>query len=114
MIFSSVCVSMIPASAYGLQFFGNIDSHWAPCDTPPTPDAARGAELVDPRSQLMRHPLAVPRLGRGPHAAAVYIGEIHGEAGVPPPPAFGVVAGHIAHVLDGCAEAGGTHHRTVG
>jgi hypothetical protein len=32
----------------------------------------------------------------------------------PPPPPLGMSASHIAHVLDGCAEAGRTHHRAVG
>ena len=67
-----------------------------------------------PGRQLMCHPLPIARLRARPHGPAVDVGEIHGEAAIPAPAARGLIAGEIAGILDGGAEAGGAHHRAVG
>src|SRR5215468_2787831 len=36
------------------------------------------------------------------------------EAGVPSPPSFGVVSGHVGHIIDRGAEAGWANHGAVG
>src|SRR5215472_10935915 len=89
--------SIMSRAPYGLNFLGNIDPHRTPGDTAPTAYAARGAELVDPGSYFVRQPLAVSSLPRRPHAAAVDIGVTECEAGVPSPPSFGMVSGHVGH-----------------
>ena len=53
------------------------------------------------------------RLAPDAHAAAVQVGEVKFEAGVPALPALGVLAGQIGDVLDGGAEAGRAGHRAV-
>src|ERR1700758_2934549 len=42
------------------------------------------------------------------------VGKTLCEAGIPPPPALGVVTRHVAHVLDGCTEASWADHGAVG
>ncbi len=96
-----------------MRFFGQIDSNRTPGDTSSTPDAAGGSELVGPGSQFVSHPLAESCLGGGPHTAAVDVGKAHGEAGVPPAPAFCMMAGDVADVFDGRAEARRTDHRAT-
>ena len=61
----------------------------------------------------MRHPLPVARAASLAHAAAVDVGEIHGEAGIPLAHPLGGGAGEIAVILDGGAEAGRAHHGAV-
>ena len=46
------------------RLLGDVDRHRAPGDAAAAADAARGAELVDPGGELVRHPLAVARLRR--------------------------------------------------
>ena len=62
----------------------------------------------------MGHPLPVSRLGGTADTAAVNVGEILRETGVPFAPALGVRAGHIANILHGRAEAGRTDHGAIG
>src|SRR6266536_6714158 len=50
------------AFANGANFFGNVNSNWAPGNATPTTNASRGAKLIKPACQFMRHPLAIPRL----------------------------------------------------
>src|SRR5271165_218940 len=95
------------------RFFGDVDAHRAPCDAAAAADAARGAELVDPVGELVRHPLPVARLRALADAAAVDEREVHGEATVPDPDPLGRGAGQVAMVLDGGAEAGRADHRAV-
>ena len=65
------------------HFLGDVDADRAPGDAAAAADAARGAELVDPARQLVRHPLAIARLPFGPHAAAMDVGKIQREARIP-------------------------------
>src|SRR5215211_8945379 len=85
---------------------GDVDRHRAPGDAAPAADAAGGPELVDPGGELVGHPLAVARGRRVADAAAVDVGVIQGEAGVPAPHPLGLLPGEVAHVLDRVAEAG--------
>src|SRR5262245_57051115 len=106
--------STISRFPYGPDFLGNVDSHRAPGDTAPTAYAARGAELVDPGSYFVSQPLAISSLSRRPHAASVDIGMTECEARVPSAPSFGVVSGHVGHIIDRGAEAGWADHGAVG
>src|SRR5665647_219798 len=92
---------------------GDVDGGGAPRDAATAADASRRAELVHPRSELVGGPLAVSRRHRRTDAAAVQIGEVIGEAGVPHPPSLGFRPGQVAGVLDGRTEAGGTHECAV-
>ena len=74
----------------GADLLGDVDAHRAPGDAAAAADAARAAELVEPGGELVGHPLAVARPRRRPHAAAVDVGEVEREAGVPASPALGV------------------------
>src|SRR5690242_6158078 len=65
------------------DLLSDVDGHRAPGDAASAADAARGAELVDPRRQLVRHPLAVARAARTADAPAVDVGVLEGEARVP-------------------------------
>ena len=62
----------------------------------------------------MGHPLPVPRLGGAADTAAMNVGEILRETGVPFAPALGVRAGHITDILHGRAETGRTDHGAIG
>ena len=62
----------------------------------------------------MGHPLPVARPRRLADDAAVDVGEVGVEAGVPHAVALGLLPGEVGDVLDGRAEAGGAHHRAVG
>ena len=42
------------------------------------------------------------------------VGEVQREAGIPTPPALGVIAVKVGHIFDGRAETGGTDHRAIG
>ena len=88
------------------RLLGEVDADRAPGDATAAADAARGAELVQPSGELVRHPLPVARLGRRPHAAAVKVGKRGGEARVPAPHALGRFARQVGQVLDACAKAG--------
>ena len=92
--------------ANGAHLLGDVDADRAPGDAAAAADAAGRVELVPPGRELVGHPLAIARLRRGADAAAVDVGEIHGEAGVPAPRALGARAGEVARVLDRRAEAG--------
>ena len=91
----------------------DVDTHRAPGDAAAAADAARGAELVDPARELVRHPLPIARTRRLADAAAVDKGEIHGEAGIPFAHPLGGRAAQIAVILDRRAEAGRAHHGAV-
>src|SRR5579863_736444 len=72
----------------GTNFLGNVDADRAPGDAAPAANAARSAKLIDPVRQLVRHPLPIARARRTAHRSTVDIGEVHGEAAIPPPFAF--------------------------
>src|SRR5262245_7168358 len=101
----------LPDSA---DFFCNVDADRAPCDAAAAPDTARNIKLVDPGRQLVCHPLPISGKGGWRHAAAVDVGMIGSEAGIPAAPAFGMIAGEIRYIFDGAAETCGTDHRAVG
>lgn len=97
----------------GGNLFGDVDPHRAPCDTAPAAYTARFPELVDPRGELVSHPLAVSRFPRPPYASPVEVRKAGCKTGVPVPPALGVISGHVTHVLHDRAEASGAHHGAV-
>src|SRR3989337_260923 len=118
---SSVCtVLLLPCPRHrrrgladGADFFRNVDAHGTPGNPPPTADAARCAELVDPGGELVRQPLTVPGRGGGADAPAVDIREFQREAGAPAAPSPRMVAGEIGQVVHGGAEAGRADHGAV-
>src|SRR4029078_5540067 len=77
-------------------------------------DAPGGAELVDPGGELVGHPLPVPRRRGTTDRAAVQVGVLEVEAGVPDPLLGHLGAGEVGDVLHVGAEAGGADHRAVG
>src|SRR5215831_5881586 len=87
------------------NLFRNIDSHRAPRDAAAATYTARRLKLIDPRSQLVRHPLPVARVCRRPHDTSVNGGMIGRETRVPSPPSFSVIARDVRYVLNGAAEA---------
>src|SRR5690348_15942081 len=99
--------------ADGASLLGDVDPDRVPGDAAPASDAARRPELVDPRRELVGHPLAVARARRAAYRAAVDVGVVDGEAGVPPLVALDVAAVEVGHVLDRRAEARGADHRAV-
>src|SRR5665811_2036637 len=101
------------AGADGGDLCREIDCGRAPGDAASAADASRRAELVHPRSELVRGPLAVARLHRGADAATVEVGEVGGEAGVPHPPPLRGAAGEVADDVDRGAEARGADQRAV-
>ena len=98
----------------GMNFLSDVNGHGAPGDAAATANAAGSSKLVNPRGQLVSHPLAVSGLGAGADAAAVDIREIHCEAGIPSLPALRVVTLQAGDVFNGGAKACGTDHGTVG
>src|SRR5512140_2394052 len=94
-------------------FLREVDPHGTPRDAAAAADAAGLTELVDPRRELVRHPLAVPRGRAPPDAASVDVGEVEGVARVPPPPALGRGASQVRGILDRRAEARRAYHRAV-
>src|ERR1039457_7175811 len=109
----SSCVSLI-SFADRVYFFGDVDRHRTPRDAASAAGASRRAELVEPGGELVRHPLAIARLGGGANAAAVDIRVLHGETGVPLLDALGGRARQIGVVFHSGAEARGTYERAVG
>ncbi len=101
-------------SSNGGDFLGQIDADRTPGDASPAPDAAGRAELVDPRGQLVRQPLAVSRADLVPHIAAVHVAEVDVEARIPLPVALDMLARQIADFVDRTAETGRADHRAVG
>src|SRR6266508_729325 len=95
------------------RLLDDVDRDRAPGDAATTADAARGAELVDPGRELVRHPLPVARTPRLAHAAAVHVGVPQREARVPQAGVLGLAAGEVGGVLDRAAEARGTDQRAV-
>src|SRR5512132_3280418 len=95
------------------DLFRHVDPRRAPCDAAPATDASVRAELVDPGRELVHQPLAVASPHAGPDAAAVDVGELVRETGIPPPPPLDEVPRQVRAVLDGVAEAGGAGHRAV-
>src|SRR6516162_488657 len=90
--------------ADGADLLRNVDSHRTPGDAPSAANAPRGAELIDPRRQLVRHPLAVASAGRGTNAPTVDVRERHGETGVPLAPALRMFARQVGDIFDRRAE----------
>src|SRR5580765_5620436 len=72
-------------STVGVREIRNVDAGWAPCDAATAADAPGGTELVDPRGELVCHPLPVARLRRTSDRPAVEVGVLGVEAGVPHP-----------------------------
>src|SRR5512139_2050390 len=73
---SVVCMSAASRPGLGLDgrgLLGDVDGRGAPGDAAAAADAAGGAELVDPRGQLVRRPLPVARADGGAHAATVQV-----------------------------------------
>src|SRR5919202_5134321 len=99
--------------ADGRRLLGDVDRHRAPGDAAPAAHAARRAELVDPGGQLVGHPLAVAGTAAGADAAAVDVGVLEVEAGVPAPGALGLLAREVGDVVDAVAEARGADQRAV-
>jgi len=75
------------------QLLRDVDSHRTPADAASATDATGRAELVVPRSELVRQPLAVTRTSGRPDTAAVDVRMVDGVAGVPEPNVFGLLAG---------------------
>src|SRR5674476_176958 len=101
------------SGADGGDLCREIDCGRAPGDAATAADASRRAELVHPRCELVRGPLPVARLHRVSDAAAVEVGEVGGEAGVPHPPPLRRAAGEVADDVDRGAETGRTDQRAV-
>src|SRR5208283_3164241 len=95
------------------NFFRNVDAGRAPRYAPSAPYASRAAELVNPRGQLVGHPLPVAGLAGIANVAPVDVREPQRETRIPAPPALGVIASNIGDVFDGGAEARGAHHRAI-
>src|SRR6478752_8499229 len=80
------------AGADRCRFLCDVDGDRAPSDAPSAADATGGAELVDPGRELVGHPLPVARAPPPTYAAAVRVGVLEGEAGVPQPGVLGLAA----------------------
>src|SRR5262245_2103932 len=110
---SIVCmVSSLARSDRG-QLLGDVDPDRAPRDAAAAADAARAAELVVPRAELVREPLSVPRPVRGPDATPVDVRVLDREARVPRAHALRVVAREVGDVLDARAETGRADQRAI-
>src|SRR5512146_1608624 len=101
------------ACADGRCFLRDVDGHGAPGDAAAAADATGAAELVDPARQLVRHPLAVARSARLAHAAAMDVGMVEGEAGIPGTRALRLAPREVGHVGNAGAEAGRADQRAV-
>src|SRR4051812_19777035 len=99
--------------SYSARLFCNVYAHRAPGDAAPATHAARSAKLVLPGGELMRHPLAVARLGARPRAPTMHVRKVHREARVPFAPPLGALARQVGHVLNRSAETCGADHRAV-
>src|SRR5512143_932374 len=99
--------------ADGRRFLRDVDGHGAPGDAAAAADATGAAELVDPARQLVRHPLAVARAARLAHAAAMDVGMVEGEAGIPGACPLRLAPAEVGHVADTGAEAGWADQRAV-
>ena len=62
----------------------------------------------------MCEPLPETRFDGLSHTAAMDVGKHLREAGVPAPPAFGVIAGETARVFYGATKTGRADHRAIG
>src|SRR5271157_3040726 len=107
-------VSILPSFPYSPNLLGNIDPHRTPGNTTAAANTSRTAELVDPRSQFVGHPLPVARLGGGSDTSPMDIRKTLREAGIPPAPTLGVVTGYVAHIFHGCTEARRADHGAIG
>src|ERR1035437_5645177 len=106
--------SMTVFLPYGPDFLRNVDSHRAPGNAAPAAHTSRSAELVDPRRQLVGHPLAVTSFAGSADAASVDIGKTLREARIQTAPALGMFASNIGYVFDRGAETRGADHGAVG
>src|SRR5512144_131653 len=83
------------AGRNGVSLLGDVDTDRTPDDAAAAADAPRSFELLPPRRQLVRHPLAIAG-GAGPaNATAVDVAEFAGEAGIPLAPALGDCTGKV-------------------
>src|SRR5262249_44880044 len=78
---------------YDTHFFLNINADGAPGYAAPTPDTARSSKLINPRRELMSHPLPVARECSGSHGASVDVRMRRCETGIPSPPALSMITG---------------------
>src|SRR5262249_35304103 len=95
------------------RFFGDIDSDRTPGDAPSASHTSRRAELIEPRSQFVCHPLPVTRSCGRPDNTTMNVGEVRGKARIPAPPSFRVIAREIGNLLDSRAKTCRTHQRAV-
>src|SRR5579864_216662 len=107
-------VSMTLRLPYSLSFLSDVDSYGTPGNAPSAAYTSRSAELVDPRSQLVSHPLAIASFSGSANVAPVDVRKAQREARVPTAPALGLMTGHVGYVLYRGAKTGGTDHGAVG
>src|SRR5262249_7552899 len=112
---STLCILLLPdvAGADGGGLLRDVDRDPAPGDAAAAADAARSAQLVDRARELVGHPLPVATLVRAADAAAVDVGVLEREAGLPLAHPGGFLAGEVCHILDAAAEAGRADQRAV-
>ena len=104
---------MLPPFPDSPGFFRNVDSHRTPGNAAPASNASRCAKLIDPRTELVRHPLPVASLRGGSDGTAVDVRKTQREARIPTAPSLGVISGHVADIFDSRAETGRADHRAV-
>ena len=95
------------------RFLGDVDADRTPGDAPTAADAARGPELIPPRTQLVGHPLAVAAAHRLANRSAVDVREVAREAGRPFPHPLTRVAVRRLRLDIITAEAGRAGQRAV-
>ena len=97
------------------KLLADVDPDRAPGDAPPATDAAGAAELVPPRGELVREPLAVPVCVAGAEAAAARdLREAAREAAVPLARRRRLGTVEIGGDHGPGAEAGRAHEGAVG
>src|SRR5579859_621801 len=96
------------------DFLGQVDADGTPGDAAAAADTSRAAELVYPRSQLVREPLPVTVFDLRAEVDAVDMGVFEREARVPLAHAAAHVAVDFFLVDHGVAKASRADHRAVG
>ena len=64
-------VSMIVPLPYSPSFLSDIDSYWTPGNATSAAYTSRSAEFIDPRSQLVGHPLTIASFAGSANVAPV-------------------------------------------